>query len=39
MIKVSIVSHTMDPEGTVAKAGKLCYSPIGIDEMDLKRVR
>ena len=36
MIKVSIVSHTMDPEGTVAKAGKLCYSPIGIDEMDLK---
>ena len=36
MLKVNIVSHTINPDDTVAKAGKLCYSPIGIDDMVLK---
>lgn len=33
MIKVTLLAHTPDIEKTVAKAAKLCYSPVGIDEI------
>lgn len=31
-MKVTLISHTPDPEKTVATAAKLCYSPCSIDE-------
>lgn len=34
--KVSIIAHTLNPELTVAKAGKLCYSKVGVDEIEKK---
>lgn len=34
--KVSIIAHTLNPEMTVAKAGKLCYSPVGVEEIEKK---
>lgn len=33
MIKVKILEHTPNPEKVIACAGKLCYSPVGIDEL------
>ena len=33
MIKVSLISHTPQPEHTVAAAAKLCYSPSSIDDL------
>ena len=32
-IKVNLIAHTPNPEQTVAAAAKLCYSPVGIDEI------
>ncbi len=33
MLKVRLISHTPDPERTVAAAAKLCYSASGADEL------
>ena len=33
MIKVKLIAHTPEPEKTVAMAAKLCYSPVGIDDI------
>lgn len=33
MIKVVLLSHTPNPEKTIAAAAKLCYSPAGIDNI------
>ena len=32
-IKVTLLTHTPDPERTVAMAAKLCYSPSGIEDI------
>ena len=32
--QVRLLSHTADPEGIVARATKLCYSPLGIEELE-----
>src|SRR5512138_2366276 len=32
-MRVSLLQHTPDPEMTVALAARLCYSPVGIDEL------
>lgn len=32
-MKVSLISHTPDPERTVAAAAKLCYSASGVDDL------
>lgn len=34
--KVSLIAHTLNPELTVAKAGKLCYSQVGVEEIEKK---
>lgn len=36
MIKVKLVQHTPEPERTIALAGRLCYSPVGVDQLDEK---
>jgi len=33
-LKVILVEHTPNPEVLIAKAAKLCYSPVGIDKMN-----
>lgn len=33
-MKVKILAHTPNPERVIALAGKLCYSPVGIDELN-----
>lgn len=33
MAKVTLISYTPQPEKTVAAAAKLCYSPVGIDQI------
>lgn len=33
-MKVILVEHTPNPEVLIAKAAKLCYSPVGIEEMN-----
>ena len=33
MLKVKIIAHTPEPEKVVASAAKLCYSPVGVDEI------
>lgn len=33
MIKVRVLAHTPNPELVVATSARLCYSPIGIDEL------
>lgn len=33
-MKVKIITHTMDVEKTIAESAKLCYSKVGIDEID-----
>lgn len=35
-MKIKILTHTPNPERVIALAGKLCYSPIGIDELNDK---
>lgn len=32
-LNVKLLSHTENPELTIATAGKLCYSPVGIDDL------
>lgn len=32
-MKVTLLQHTPDPETAVALAARLCYSPVGIDEL------
>ena len=32
-IKVTLLTHTPNPEQTVAMAAKLCYSPSGIEDI------
>ena len=32
-MKVKILTHTPDPEMTIAAAAKLCYSAVGVDEI------
>ena len=32
-MKVKIISHTMDPDKTIAAAAKLCYSRVGVEEI------
>ena len=32
-MKVTLLTHTPDPELTVASAARLCYSPSSIDEV------
>lgn len=33
MMKVKLISHTPEPEKIVTSAAKLCYSPVGINEI------
>lgn len=35
MLKLKLIAHTPNPEEVVAKAAKLCYSPIGVEDMDV----
>ena len=35
-MKVKILSHTPNPELVVASAAKLCYSPVGVEEIQEK---
>ncbi|GAB6184228.1 FAD-dependent thymidylate synthase [Thermodesulfovibrio hydrogeniphilus] len=35
-LKVSILTHTPNPEEVVALSARLCYSPVGIDELKEK---
>ena len=35
-MKIKILAHTQNPERVIALAGKLCYSPVGIDELNDK---
>ncbi len=32
-MKVELLNYTKDAEMTIAQAGKLCYSPVGVDEI------
>jgi thymidylate synthase (FAD) len=32
-MKVRLLEHTPDPERTIAAAGRLCYAPVGADEL------
>jgi thymidylate synthase (FAD) len=34
VMKVILVEHTPNPEVLIAKAAKLCYSPVGIEQMN-----
>ena len=35
-LKVKLINHTDNPENLVAKAAKICYSPVGVDEIEEK---
>lgn len=35
-MKIKLVAHTPDPDLVVALAAKLCYSPVGVDEIEKK---
>ena len=35
-MKVKLIRYTADPERTVAMAARLCYSPIGAEELSEK---
>lgn len=35
-MKVLLLSHTPEPERVIASAGKLCYSPVGVEEINKK---
>lgn len=37
MIKVKLLNYTKDGEETIAQAGKLCYSAVGVDEIGKKQ--
>lgn len=33
-LKVRLISHTDNPEKLIAQAAKICYSPVGVDEIE-----
>lgn len=33
-LKVRLISHTQNPENLIAKAAKICYSPVGVSEIE-----
>ena len=33
MLKIKLINYTPNAEMTIASAGKLCYSPVGVDEI------
>lgn len=33
-LKVKLINYTDNPENLVAKAAKICYSPVGVDEIE-----
>ncbi|MDU7111165.1 MAG: FAD-dependent thymidylate synthase, partial [Clostridium perfringens] len=33
MLKVKLLQYTPEPEKTIAAAAKLCYSPVGVDDI------
>lgn len=35
-MKVKLLTHTPNPEKVIAMAAKLCYSPVGVDELEEK---
>lgn len=35
MLKVKLLEHTPNPEKVIAEAAKLCYSSVGIDEIEI----
>ena len=35
-IKINLIAHTPNPEELVSKAGKLCYSKVGVEEIAKK---
>lgn len=35
-LKVKLINHTDNPENLVAKAAKICYSPVGVGEIEEK---
>lgn len=35
-MKVELIRYTLEPERTVALAARLCYSPVGVDELSEK---
>ena len=35
-MKVKLLTHTQNPEKVIAMAAKLCYSPVGVDELEEK---
>ena len=35
-LKVKLIAHTPEPDKVVTMAAKLCYSPIGVEEMSEK---
>ena len=36
-LKVKLLNYTPNGEETIAQAGKLCYSPVGVDEISKKQ--
>ena len=32
-MKVKLLAHTPEPEKVISMAAKLCYSPVGVDEI------
>ena len=32
-MKVTLLAHTPEPEKVISMAAKLCYSPVGVDEI------
>ena len=38
-IKINLIAHTPNPEELVSKAGKLCYSKVGVEEIAKKQTK
>lgn len=36
-LRVKLLNYTKNGEETIAQAGKLCYSPVGVDEISKKQ--
>ena len=36
MMKVKLIRYTPEPEKLVAMAARLCYSPVGVEDLDVK---
>ena len=37
VLKCQLICHTPNPEEVITKAGKLCYSAVGVDEIGEKQ--